>query len=226
MLPTYSLSTSRAQLGFILPTEQATDRRYKLRIRHSDYIDTYDITPGISYTFPLKYGSGSYTVMLYEQVGRIRYATVWMEFLDVVLDDPDACYLYPNVYVDYDAEVEELSRHLCEGKTERESYDTVLRYVKTHFRYDFIKAIQRTGFMLPDIRGTMKTGLGICQDLAAVTVGLLRSAGIVSKLVIGHADGNYHAWVESRVDGRWRRFDPTAVLRGMKPKRYITERYY
>jgi transglutaminase-like putative cysteine protease len=64
-------------------------------------------------------------------------------------------------------------------------------------------------------------GQGVCQDMAHVTVGLLRAAGLPAKYVSGylHADpeaepgqtavGESHAWVEYWA-GSWRACDPTS----------------
>jgi transglutaminase-like putative cysteine protease len=64
-------------------------------------------------------------------------------------------------------------------------------------------------------------GQGVCQDMAHVTVGLLRAAGLPAKYVSGylHADpsaepgqtvvGESHAWVEYWA-GSWRPLDPTS----------------
>ena len=64
-------------------------------------------------------------------------------------------------------------------------------------------------------------GQGVCQDLAQVTVALLRAAGLPARYVSGylHADpsaepgqtavGESHAWVEYWA-GSWRPLDPTS----------------
>jgi transglutaminase-like putative cysteine protease len=64
-------------------------------------------------------------------------------------------------------------------------------------------------------------GHGVCQDMAHVTVGLLRAAGLPARYVSGylHADpsaeagqtvvGESHAWVEYWA-GSWRPLDPTS----------------
>jgi transglutaminase-like putative cysteine protease len=64
-------------------------------------------------------------------------------------------------------------------------------------------------------------GQGVCQDMAHVTVALLRAAGLPARYVSGylHADpaaepgetavGESHAWVEYW-DGSWRACDPTS----------------
>ena len=53
-----------------------------------------------------------------------------------------------------------------------------------HFSYDWFKSGDvKAGILteiLPDIDGTWDTGIGICQDLAAVMYTMLRSQGILS----------------------------------------------
>ena len=58
-------------------------------------------------------------------------------------------------------------------------------------------------------------------------VGMLRVLGIPSRLVIGYADDNYHAWTVSIVDGQEIFYDPTAALNAIEtPREYTVERYY
>jgi transglutaminase-like putative cysteine protease len=64
---------------------------------------------------------------------------------------------------------------------------------------------------------------GVCQDIAHVTIGMLRSAGIPARYVSGYFDprreaevgtavaGESHAWVEWW-DGGWSAYDPTNDL--------------
>ena len=81
--------------------------------------------------------------------------------------------------------------------------------------------------MMPDIDGTVRKKMGICQDLSAVVVAMLRSQGIPSKLVIGYADKKYHAWTKNKIDGKWVLYDPTVDLFAMqKPMKYTEERCY
>lgn len=71
-----------------------------------------------------------------------------------------------------------------------------------------------------------QAGAGVCQDLAHVTLGALRWAGVPARYVSGYLHpspdpvvgatvaGESHAWVEFW-DGDWRAFDPTnAVVPG------------
>ena len=56
---------------------------------------------------------------------------------------------------------------------------------------------------------------------------MLRTQGIPSRLMIGYADKQYHAWVTTTVGNKEEFFDPTAALNSIsKVKSYTTERYY
>ena len=80
---------------------------------------------------------------------------------------------------------------------------------------------------LPDVDGTFKKKIGICQDLSAVMCCMLRAQGIPARLTIGYADSSYHAWVIIKKDGKELFFDPTAAVNGIsKVKKYSAERYY
>jgi transglutaminase-like putative cysteine protease len=70
------------------------------------------------------------------------------------------------------------------------------------------------------------TRRGFCEHYASAFVFLLRAAGVPARVVTGYQGGemnprgNYmivrqsdaHAWAEALIDGRWRRFDPTAAV--------------
>ena len=70
------------------------------------------------------------------------------------------------------------------------------------------------------------TRRGFCEHYAGAFVVLLRAAGIPSRVVTGYQGGEMnptgeymivrqsdaHAWAEALLDGKWRRFDPTAAV--------------
>ena len=82
---------------------------------------------------------------------------------------------------------------------------------------------------------------GVCQDIAHLTVGLLRASGIPARYVSGYlhpkveaevgetVDGQSHAWVEWWA-GEWTGFDPTngvpvgAAARGRRPRPRLRRR--
>ena len=71
-----------------------------------------------------------------------------------------------------------------------------------------------------------ETRRGFCEHYASAFVVLLRAAGIPARVVTGYQGGEInpnggymivrqsdaHAWAEALVDGRWRRYDPTAAV--------------
>lgn len=128
-------------------------------------------------------------------------------------------------YVPYHKESAEKAKELCLNcKTELGKYRNITRWVKRSIAYDFIKAkeIPKKGVLIyPDVAGCWEKRLGICQDVASLTAGMLRAVGIKAQLVIGHADQFYHAWVEAPVDGKTYRFDASG-----KAKVYKAERKY
>ena len=107
-------------------------------------------------------------------------------------------------------------------------YKTICEYVKTHFAYDFIKSVTVKAGVLPDIDGCWEKKMGICQDLSAMTIAMLRSQGVPARLMIGMLGANtYHAWLTAIVNGEEKFFDPTAEVNGgSKTETYTTERYY
>ena len=107
-------------------------------------------------------------------------------------------------YVPHYAPAEAKAKELCKGvKSLQERYEIVTKYVSDKFVYDYIRAItipKRNG--MPDVARCWNQRMGICLDIASLTTGMLRAVSIPANLVIGWADGYYHAWVETRIDGR------------------------
>lgn len=127
-------------------------------------------------------------------------------------------------YVPHYAPAEKHAKELCKGmRTLKERYDAITQFVSRHIVYDYIRAAtipKRNG--LPDVAGCWIRRMGICLDISALTVGMLRAVSIPANLVIGHADGSYHSWVEARIDGRHLRYDhddPTGKVRVYKRER-------
>ena len=58
--------------------------------------------------------------------------------------------------------------------------------------------------------------MGICQDLAATAVAMLRSQNIPAKLMIGKADNQNHAWVSTTINNKEILFDPTKEIEKKK----------
>lgn len=117
------------------------------------------------------------------------------------------------------------AREICAGlKSLQERYRAVTQYVSDHIVYDYVRAAvipKRNG--LPNVPQCWERKMGICLDIAALTVVMLRSVSVPCNLVVGWADGHYHAWVEARIDRARYLYDHSANGR---IKVYKKERLY
>ena len=113
---------------------------------------------------------------------------------------------------------------LCKGmRSLLERYETITRYVSGHIVYDYIRAAtipKKNG--LPNVPRCWDRQMGICLDIASLTAGMLRAVSVPCSLVIGWADGYYHAWVEARIGGKrylYDHDDPTGKVRNYRRER-------
>lgn len=226
-----TVDAGNAHDGYIRVMGKKSKKRLKLRIAYGKETLTYDLNSDGEYeVFPLQNGSGKYAVTLYEQASGKKYSQAGKVTVNAKMEDEGAAFLCPSQYVNYgpDSAAVAVGLEICEGMTEEtEIFDTVCAYVTKNFAYDYVKAVTVTIGTLPDIEGCMSSRMGICQDLAAVTVCMLRVNGVHAKLVIGYADSQYHAWVVAIVNGEEVFFDPTAALKAIRNvKTYTVERIY
>lgn len=186
---------------------------------------TYFIDPGETAVIPFTEGNGTYLASCYQQLSGSQYSALYSYPLEVALENEFYPFLFPNQYVNFTPESEAVaiaSELSAQKASDLEILDAVYQYVITHVQYDTKKASQVEAGYLPDIDTTLKTGLGICFDYAALTAAMLRSQGIPCKLQIGYAGEIKHAWIdvylcsEGWVDhafffeeNSWKRLDPT-----------------
>jgi len=217
--------------GYVLVRGGTSKKRLKLRVRKGDYSVTYDLGTKNEYeVIPLQFGNGKYQLNLYKQISGSRYSDGGVVSFKAEMEDVNKPFLYPNQYMNYsrDSLAVKKADELCEGITgDKEKFEVLTEYILQSFVYDFIRAVTAKTDNAPDVDYCMRTGMGICQDLASTSVCMLRSQGIPAKLVIGTANNQYHAWVQVTLDGEEKIFDPTAVLQNMpKPIKYAVERWY
>lgn len=225
------LDASGASDGyFFAAVSYPTTHRLKLRVIKDGTTLTYDLNTGGGYElFPLQLGSGYYEVHLYENVSGKKYSQAGVIGLSVTQNNPDAPFLVPSQYLSYTraSEAIAMADELCAGKGEKEAFDAVCKFMTSSFVYDFIKAVTIKAGTLPDIDGSYAKHMGVCQDLSAITCAMLRTQGIPSRLIIGYADSQYHAWTMTKINGKEQFFDPTAAIAAISAvKDYSMERYY
>lgn len=206
-------------------------KRIKMKvIKDKNNNAIYDLkNNGTFELFPLQFGDGNYQISLYENISGTKYVIIGNIKLNVRLDYKNNCFLVPNQYINYHQlpQLINFTHKLCENKTKEESITIIQRYIKNNgFSYDAVKAMNIKKGSLPDILKLLETKRGICFDFAALVVAMFRIQGIPSKLIIGDADGQYHAWVEIIGLNKTILYDPTFELYDKKIKKYIPERYY
>lgn len=226
------VDASHANDGYLMVKGPETSKRLKLRVKFGDQTLDYDLNGNGEYeVIPLQLGSGKYACTLYKNASGKKYAQEGKVTVKAELADENSAFLYPNMYVDYnqDTPAVRMSEEICQGlTTQRERYDAIFQYITNNFAYDFVKMVTVKPGMLPDIDDCFDKRMGICQDLSAVSVCMLRVQGIPAKLMIGTlGNGTYHAWVVAVVDGQEILFDPTAELSAVaKEQEYTIERFY
>lgn len=227
-----TVDASHADEGYIMAKGPKTSKRLKLRIKFDDQTLDYDLNGEGEYeVIPLQLGSGKYTCTLYKNASGKKYAQEGRVSIKADMADANSAFLFPNQYVSYteDTPAVQKSAEICQGlTTQRECYDAIFEYITTSYAYDFVKMVTVKPGMMPDINDCFEKHMGICQDLSALSVCMLRVQGIPAKLMIGTLEnGTYHAWVVAVVDGQEILFDPTAELSAVaKDQEYTIERFY
>ena len=225
-----AVDCSNISEGYFTAWTTGSAKKLKLRVSRGQDTFTYDLnTEGRQEVFPLQLGSGGYEISLYENISGKKYAQAGVIGINAGFSREDVPFLYPNVYVNYGPDSPAVAKadELCADKSPKEAYNAICEYIKTEYMYDFIKAVTVSPGEMPDIQGTIDKKMGICQDLSALMVAMLRSQGIPSRLMIGYADANYHAWTSTNIDGEELFFDPTAEMNAIAmPSEYSLERYY
>ena len=224
------IDASHTDQGYIMVcVSEPTKHRMKVRMSYGGTQLTYDLnSEGMYETFPLQMGSGEYEFSLYENVKGNKYSAEGRVVLQVQLADENAAFLVTNQYVNYDlftAAVQK-SDELCAGQSQKEVYKAVTDFIASEFAYDFVRAKTISPGMLPEIDYCYANRMGICQDLSATTVCMLRVQGVPAKLMIGYAGKYYHAWITAIVDGEEIFFDPTVAVGALGQYKYTIERYY
>lgn len=200
----------------ILPQYQ-TKKRLKLKIQCGEKVIYHDITNQM--IVPLTFGSGTYSFILYEQTTGNKYQQKSICKKKVVMDTN--AYTYSaNSYVDFDqhSKFYTLAREL-------NNLDNIYDYFINNFSYDYIEAIlsAKQAFTILNLDEIFTKKRGTCYSLSALFAAMLRICKIPTKLVVGTANSNPHAWVE--VNGKI--YDLANILTHNNLKiNYKSERFY
>ena len=221
------IDASHIDQGYVMCCVSApTNHGLKVRVAYNGAQLTYDLDNEGDYeVFPLQLGSGNYEFALFENVSGSKYSAEGKIVLSAKLADENAAFLVPNQYVDYVRTTNAVLKS-DELATQGDIYNAVCDFMASEFSYDFVRAQTIPAGTLPEIEECFDARSGVCQDLSAIMVCMLRVQGIPAKLMIGYADQYYHAWTVAVVDGKEVFFDPVNAIGCINAKNYATERFY
>ncbi|MFV0351822.1 MAG: transglutaminase-like domain-containing protein [Oscillospiraceae bacterium] len=166
---------------------------------------------GESEVYPLSFGEGHYTFIIYLNVGGTSYTPLMQEEADVTLESEQAPFLVPNQVVNYtqNSKAVQKAYELAQNcSTDAEVAAQIYYWIKENIAYDTDKAdaassgeLNSLGYV-PNVDETLESGLGICYDYAALAAAMLRANGIPCKLIKGYVSVTnagaqqeiYHAW--------------------------------
>ena len=194
--------------------------------------------------YPMSEGSGTYKIGVYENLHDDQYAAAFTQSVNVTLKDEFSMFLYPNAYVDFNASsnaVKKGQELAASASSDLEVVQNVYHYITENVSYDYEKAATVQSGYIPKVDDTLATGTGICFDYASLMGAMLRSQGIPTRLEIGYAGTEYHAWISVYVkdqgwidkviqfDGKtWTLMDPTlgSYANSSTVKKYLEDDSY
>lgn len=230
-----TIDISSVDQGYIMIDYHGSNNKVKIQlsIPNVDTPYTYDKYTGYE-VFPLTGGNGTYKIKVFENITDSKYAQIFSQDFEVVLENEYLPFLYPNQYVNFTTETQAVAvgqEVVKKSSTDLEAVQAVYHYIVNTIEYDYNKAkeIQNGNITqyVPDVDKTLKQKKGICFDYAALMATMLRSQNIPTKLQIGYVisnknEGIYHAWIGVYIkdigwidnliqfDGKsWKILDPT-----------------
>ncbi|PTM57494.1 transglutaminase domain-containing protein [Desmospora activa] len=167
-------------------------------------------------SFWLRFGKGTYEVTVNvpeittEQRDYFRFFGV-ARFTVHNDNDNDQRNLLPSRGIQSDSnEIRSLAQQLTADKqSDREKALAIYQYVAQNISYD-VNKFKTDAFEYDDSAlKTLREKKGVCQDYSFLAIALMRSIDMEARFVEGVAEGNRHAWVDVKVDGKWITMDPT-----------------
>ena len=225
-----TINYGNASQGYVMIKHEKTDWKLKVRISMGKTVYTYDLNnKGKFEVFPLQMGDGNYRILIYKNEEKDNYTLLTGKTIIVALANPHISYLYPNQYVDYTETSKAVAKaaDLCKGlETEREKFKAIYNFCSRRIVYNYQLALTPSKERNTSVDKVLDERKGICLDYAVLMACMLRSQGIPTQVVIGHADGIYHAWNKVLLDGKWYRCDATYAATGGTAQVYQEERRY
>lgn len=238
-----TIDTTNVSEGYFVVTYLGDNAKVKFQVTGPNEVKyTYNITNS-SCVIPLAAGDGTYQIGLYENISGSQYSTAYTGNFSAVLTNDFGPFLYPNLYVNFtkDTKAVALAEELCATLgTDLDVVTQVYHYVVDNISYDYDEAETVAYNYLPDVDEVLETKKGICFDYASLMAAMLRSQSIPTRLEIGYAGEDYHAWISTYIEGKgwvdgiiqfdgrvWTLMDPTYISSSNNSKnaqRFVTNK--
>ncbi|MDM5336249.1 transglutaminase-like domain-containing protein [Fictibacillus enclensis] len=165
--------------------------------------------------FYLRFGPGKYDVNVFAPEISSANTSV-QHFVGIAHftmennNEHDARYSLPSRGIQSDdMEIGRLSAQLMANRhNDKDKAKAVYEYIAKNIQYDVNKLDKRSFAFDDSALKTLHEKKGVCQDFSYLAIALLRAGGLEARMAIGYA-GQDHAWIETKVDGRWLTMDPT-----------------
>ena len=226
------IDTSKAAAGTIRVRQNGNPTKVKVLVYFNGSSKYYQYTIPTNNTWtsiPLQSGSGTYKVRFMKQVSGNSYSQMYSVTFQIGMQNANSAYLNPSQYVVYNsgsASVAKAKSLVSGAGSDAQKVSKIYSYIVNNISYDYDKMKNLPSGYLPNPDSTLASRKGICFDYAALMAAMLRSQGVPCKLVIGNADGQYHAWNMVYVNGGWKLYDPTFGAAGQRAGSYVAERVY
>lgn len=209
-----------------------------------DMDEALDIIPVKDFKFDgsvyLRFGPGTYEVTVNvpeikeENKNYFRYFSVASFSVDNIATE-DKRDLLPSRGIQSDnPRIIKLAKEITKNKkSEREKAKAIYDYTAKNISYDVTK-FKNNEFEWDDSAlKTLDLKTGVCQDYAYLAGALLRASNIEARVVTGKAGTGFlkenHAWIETKINGKWLTMDPTwgaGYVQDDKFKAKYTAKYF
>lgn len=205
-----AIDVSTCSQGYVGASATASSR-LKLLITKDGQSYNYDMPQdGSPIIAPMNMGEGTYKIQVMQNTSGSNYAEIAGTTQNVVLDDPFAPFLHPNIFCNYTPEsacVKQAFTLAQNAENQGDVVRAIYDWMTSTITYDKVKAGELasvTGYV-PDPDETLSAKTGICFDYASLAAAMFRSLGIPCQIVTGYVSPNdiYHAWNMIYIDGEW-----------------------
>lgn len=209
---------NNSSLGIVKINYQAPNNKpVKIMIQNGDQVAYYSY--GKVNQFPLVFGSGNYTIGIFENISGNDYQSVDMIEKNIVITNDFNSFSEKSEMV-YWTQAQELAqtakRLTSQSGSNQEKALLIYQYLVKIMSYDNDKAASVTEAYDVNAQSIFEGQKGICLDFSVLYASMLRSVGVPTKVVKGYKTDieSYHAWNEvyNEMTKNWMTIDITYDL--------------